>query len=221
MADFGKWKTIRSLSEGGQAHTFIVVDEVAPQSEYVLKRLKNVERVARFTSEVEACLQLDHPNIIRIVDHSFEAKRPFLVTEYCSNGTLAGINLTELSMAEKLHIFKQICEGVAYAHEKRITHRDLKPENIFLRENFSPVVGDFGICFIDSGGERFTLLDEAVGPRLYIAPELEDGIAETIRPSSDVYSLGKILYWLITGRIFSREKHYGGPHLSTANPPGS
>ena len=97
---------------------------------------------------------------------------------------------------------------MGYAHKNNIIHRDLKPENIFLNKHLSPIVGDFGICFFSEDNKRFTITEEAVGPYFYMAPELENGRVEDITPSSDVYSLGKILYWLISnGKIFSREVH--------------
>jgi serine/threonine protein kinase len=68
-------------------------------------------------------------------------------------------------------------------------------------------VGDFGLCFFEETGERFTLLEEAVGPRWYMAPELESGRVGTVLPASDVYSLGKLLYWMLATRIFARERH--------------
>jgi serine/threonine protein kinase len=109
-----------------------------------------------------------------------------------------------------LNLFIEICKGVAAAHDKGIIHRDLKPTNILLRTSEGPpVVADFGICYIE-GGERHTLTEEAVGPRWFMAPELEDGRASDsdISSASDIYSLGKLLYWLISDRkIFSREKH--------------
>lgn len=110
-------------------------------------------------------------------------------------------------MDEVLHLFQQICSGVAAAHAKGIVHRDLKPDNIFLRSNGSIAVADFGLCYFLDEDERVTFTEEAVGPRWYMAPELEDGRTEHITPRCDVYSLGKVLYWMLAGRIFSREKH--------------
>jgi serine/threonine protein kinase len=104
-------------------------------------------------------------------------------------------------------MFQQICDAVAYAHSQNIVHRDLKPENNFLRDDGTPVVGDFGISHVEGGGERFTLTEEAVGPFRYMAPELEDGRTDSVKPSADVYSLGKLLYWMLSGRTFAREKH--------------
>jgi len=68
------------------------------------------------------------------------------------------------------------------------------------------LIGDFGICHLDDGN-RLTLTDEAVGSRLFCPPELEGGRVDQVRPSSDIYSLGKLLYWLLTGRVFPREQH--------------
>lgn len=106
-------------------------------------------------------------------------------------------------------MFIVIANAVNHAHSQRVVHRDLKPANIFLQTpTFRPLVGDFGLCYVQDDGddERQTDLEEAVGPRFFMAPELEDGRADVIAPSADVYSLGKLLYWMLTGRIFSREK---------------
>jgi serine/threonine protein kinase len=206
---YGKWTIIRQLTEGGQAHTFLVECAESPGDEYVLKRLKNVNRLGRFRQEVEAASKLSHPNLLPVVDHDLDGVKPYLVSPYCAGGSLAQADLGELCTTDKLLLFKGICEGVAYAHEKGIIHRDLKPENVFLKDDReTPVVGDFGICFVADSGERFTLIEEAVGSRFYIAPELEDGRADLVSAASDVYSLGKLLHWLMVGKAFSREKHH-------------
>ena len=211
MKVFGdRWQIIESLAEGGQAHTFLVND-LKGQSEtrYVLKRLKNINRIDRFKREVEAVRNLVHENIVRLIDFDLEAEKPYLVSEYCSGGNLSNAEPFWLNQpVQALELFQQICQGVAYAHSKGIIHRDLKPDNIFLRTKEGPaVIGDFGICYLEDDGTRLTLTEEAVGPRLFMAPELEDGRLHDITPKSDTYSLGKILYWLLSGRVFSREKH--------------
>jgi len=206
---YGKWSIIRPLTEGGQARTYIVECAEAPGNEYVLKQLKNIKRLDRFKQEIQAASELSHSNLLPIRDYRLDGERPYLVTPYCAGGSLADADLSELSTIDKLLLFKSICEGVAYAHAKGVIHRDLKPENVFLKDDRkTPVVGDFGICFISDSGERFTLVDEAVGSRYYIAPELEDGKAELVSAAADVYLLGKLLHWLMTGKKFSREKHH-------------
>lgn len=206
---YGNWINDRTLSEGGQARVYLVYNkDDKDQHRRVLKRLKNNKRLNRFRSEIDAITKLDHPNVVKLLDFNLDSESPYLVTEYCSGGTLSNIDFTDWPIIEKLHLFNSICEGVAHAHNHDIIHRDLKPDNIFLREDGrTPVVGDFGICFITDSGERVTLVDEAVGARNYTAPELEDGRSDLVNKSVDVYSLGKILYWIISGRIFSREKH--------------
>ena len=204
-----KWKIDSSLSEGGQARTFLVHDVSDDRgTQFVLKRIRNRSRLDRFRAEIEAARKLRHPNIVRYVDADLEAEKPYLVVEYYSGGPLSKATLPELDVIQRLSFFRIIVRAVEFAHANGVIHRDLKPDNIFLADdNETPVVGDFGICFIDEGGERFTLTDEAVGARKYTAPELEDGRARDVSRSTDVYSLGKILYWLFKGRVFDREKH--------------
>lgn len=193
------------MTEGGQGRLYLVQTD-ANDELFVLKRLKNIKRLDRFKKEVRAGLELNHPYILKIIDYDYETDAPFIVTEYYPNGSLAELNLEKLSVEEKLTIFRKITQAVAFAHENNVIHGDIKPENIFLSENHDPVVGDFGLClFTDS--LRLTETNEAVGSRNYMAPELEDGKSERTEVS-DVYSLGKLLYWLLTGKIFSREKHH-------------
>lgn len=206
-----RWEVKSPLGEGGQAHTFLVIDNKGDREAiYVLKRLKNVSRIDRFKAEIEAVRNLTHENIVRLIDFDLDSEKPFLVTEYCAGKSLSQAeSFWKNSTLKALEIFLQICHGVEYAHKNNIIHRDLKPDNIFLRTEEGPaVVGDFGICYLDDDRERITLTEEAVGPRLYIAPELEDGRLDEISSRCDIYSLGKILYWLLSkGKIFSREKY--------------
>ena len=199
------------LDEGGQSHTFKVQDlKGSSDTRYVLKRLKNVRRLERFRREIEALQNLEHENIVRLVDFDLKDERPYLVTEYCTGGSLDKASpFWKDDPEQAFRLFDQICSGVEFAHSNGLTHRDLKPANIFLRSNNGPaVVGDFGICHLDDEGQRFTLTEEAVGPRLYMAPELEDGRLESISWKADTYSLGKLLYWLLSGgQVFSRETH--------------
>lgn len=211
-SDYGKWQIIKSIGGGGQSDAFLVKDSTNPgDSEvYVLKRLKNIDRIGRFKREVEVGLRLDHPNILRVIDFNLDGGTPYLVTEHCDGGDLEkGARSLELDLAGSLKTFFEICKGVAYAHDNGVIHRDIKPSNIFLAGlEKRPVVADFGICFIsEEDGSRLTLTEEAVGARNYIPPELEDGRAEKIYPSSDIYPLGKLLYWLLTRQDFAREKH--------------
>lgn len=206
---YGRWRVKEALGEGGQAHTFLVYDvDDEGKRLFVLKRLKNKKRLERFKKEVKSSLGLSHPNVLKVIDSDLDNSDPYFVAEFCAGGALGDADLSRFTLIERLRIFSLICCGVGYAHSNGVIHRDLKPDNIFLRDDqTTPVIGDFGLCFITDDGERFTLVDEAVGPRLYMAPELADGLADKVTSASDVYSLGKVLYWMLAGRVFDREKH--------------
>lgn len=215
MADLGpRWERIEDLREGGQAHTFKVRDKSTSDGKiYVLKRLKNSKRTDRFNREIEACLKLDHPNIVKILDYGVlpgKDGKPYFVAEYFEQGNLDDQAMPPESVVEGLELFRHICAGIAHAHDKGIVHRDIKPENILLRKDGTPVVGDFGICFMDAddSGQRLTATMEVAGSRWYCAPELRDGRlqTDTSQTPADVYSLGKVLYWILSGKkMFDRE----------------
>lgn len=214
MSDFSpQWERISDLPEGGQSHTFVVRrSDGSDSKQYVLKRLKNPKRMDYFKREILACMTLDHPNIVKLVEHGETPKgKPFLITEYCAEGSLDK-RPTFSSPAKGLRFFQQIVAGVADAHGKEhpISHLDLKPENILLKDSV-PVVADFGICFIEDGEVSLT----SEGPRgsmYYCAPELRGPKinGKPPLPAADVYSLGKILYWLFTGQVYDgHEEDYG------------
>jgi serine/threonine protein kinase len=215
MPDFGsRWEWVADFREGGQAHTFKVKDKSASDGKiYILKRLKNSKRGDRFDREIQACRSLEHPNVLKIEDNGVlpgKDGKSFFVSEYCERGSLEDQEMLLGSLVETVELFRQICAGVAYAHGKGIVHRDIKPENILLGTDGTPVVGDFGICFIDAddNGQRLTATMEVAGSRWYSAPELRDGRLESgvSQAPADVYSLGKVLYWMLSGkRIFDRE----------------
>lgn len=212
-----RWETIDPIGEGGQSYVFSVRDS---QNEFsdtcVLKRLKNLKRIDRFKNEIQAVERLDHPRIAPIFDYSLEDPNPYFVTKYYPNGTLKKlVEVSPLDPIRALTIFIDICEAISYAHSKDIVHRDLKPENIILDENEQPVILDFGICYFIDDDNRLTKTTEQVGSRYYIAPELEGGRAkaEDITTAVDSYSLGKILYFLLSSQHFAREEYTGSQSL--------
>jgi serine/threonine protein kinase len=203
------WKKIRSLGEGGQGRTFVVRRaHSTDEREYVLKVLKNPNRSGRFEQESGALARLSHPNVVKLVEYHAGDAEFFLVTEFCEAGDLESLDLGGLPLRDRLLMFRQVCDGVAAAHRRGLLHRDIKPKNILVRKDGSLAVGDFGLCLdLNSDDERLTRTSEAVGPRDYIAPELEGGRAEDLRPSCDCYSLGKLLYFFLGCRTLPRERH--------------
>ncbi len=209
---YGKWMLGESLGEGGQAHAFVATT-AGDSAKYALKRLKNLSRVGRFVREMEAIRKLDHPGILKLIDCDPSGDHPYLVTPLYPAGTLAASDLASWGVDRSLSFFRQLCDAVAHAHKHGVVHRDIKPANILLNDTGDPILADFGICFVDDDGKRFTAVDEAVGASGFIAPEAEDGRQDTVEAASDVYSLGKILYYLVSGgKRLPREKHREGPH---------
>ncbi len=206
---FGEWETVESIGEGGQAQVF-KVKNLKDGTVAALKRLKNSKRLGRFKTELEALQKVEHPNVIKLLSFDVDAEKPYLVMELIEGPTLAD-HLGEqwgTEHVDRLRLFAGIVEGVAAAHNAKVVHRDLKPDNILMKSwNGPAVVSDFGICYIEDG-QRQTHTEEAVGPRLYMAPELEDGRLDEVKPASDIYSLGKVLWAILAGKqVFSREQH--------------
>ena len=203
----GGWQIVKSLPEGGQGWTYVVRKEDGrDEALYVLKRLKNPKRLPRFRKETDALRKLSHPGILRIIESPEDL--PIYIAEYCEKGDLTQVDLSEKTLLNKLLLYRGICDAVAIAHAANIIHRDLKPQNILLRTDGTTAVGDFGLCIdLSDAEDRITATSEAVGPRYYIAPELEDGKHSDPKPSSDCYSLGKLLYFILSGRSFARERH--------------
>jgi serine/threonine protein kinase len=209
---YGDWELDKQIGEGGQAWTHLV-HKVSDESRtpFVLKRLKNKAdpaRLARFEREARAGISLSHPNLLRTIEQGQEGGKPYIVSEYCEGGSLSGAVLKEMSVVQILRVFSAICSGVGQLHSNGYIHRDIKPDNIFLRsDSLVPVVGDFGLCLLLDDEERLTQTHEAVGARWFMAPELAHGFAEDVTHAADVYSLGKLLYWMLAGRSFDREVH--------------
>jgi serine/threonine protein kinase len=207
------WEIERPLdSPGGQAFVYIARREgdPEPRTRFVLKVPKNPKRAARHRDEVEAAVRLKHPGIAH-VDYFGLGEPTFLATRFYPKGDLKKEHVEHLSPVEKLKFFAKLCRAVGFAHENKVIHRDIKPANVLVSDEGDPLLTDFGICWFQDRehGERATRTMEQVGPRFYMAPELADGRADpdTITPAADVYSHGKVLYWVFAGTIFDREKH--------------
>ncbi len=215
VGDYGKWKIVGSLPDGGQAHVFLVVDATNKLSpKYALKRLKNVNdpaRRARFEREIKVIRNIDHPNVVKVVDEDLTAEKPYFVTEYCTKGSLKHIGARSFigDMSGTMAVLGPVLGALAAVHRQGVIHRDIKPANIFIRGDGTPVAGDFGICFIEAD-EQITLLDEGIGSKNFIAPEMESGQRDLGDPTdrTDVYSFGKVIFWMLSGGMeFSREDH--------------
>lgn len=202
---YGKrWKTVDHLPEGGQSFVYRVVDATGSlEGEFVLKRLKNTKRIARFRQEVEILRRLNDPHIVKLIDASVgeDEAIPHLVMPIAANGDLGGrIELYRGQLDSVVEVALQIAQALDHAHQNGVIHRDIKPGNILFSEvNHNVWVADFGISLDLQASERNTADGEVVGPAIFIAPELTEHGTRDVTAAADVYSLGQLIFYMLTG----------------------
>ena len=160
------------------------------------------ETLARFRREAEAVASLDHPNILPIHEVSeSEEGLPFFSMKYATGGSLrSAASALRNKPRECVQLMAKVARGIAYAHGKGVLHRDLQPGNILLDENGEPMVSDFGLAkWLDQTSEITRTL-ETLGTPGYIAPEQAECRADKLTCAADIYSLGAILFYLLTRR---------------------
>ena len=210
-----RWTKVRPLPEGGQSWPFVVQRADSTDTKlYVLKRLKNKKRLKRFKEETDALTRLAHPGILKLIETGESGGEAFFIAEYCSNGDLSNQELfIGKSLLEKLKLFREICDAVRCVHKAKLIHRDIKHTNVLVREDNSIALGDFGLCLdIDDLRERSTRTTERVGSWGYIAPELEEGRIADPEFAVDCFSLGKLLFYLLSGKVLAHTNYNGLPH---------
>jgi predicted ATPase/tRNA A-37 threonylcarbamoyl transferase component Bud32 len=155
--------------------------------------------VQRFTREAEALRQLDHPNIVKVLDTIQEDNTHYLVMELMTGGSLAQKirENNKFSVEQVLRLALELSDALTRAHHMRIIHRDIKPANVLLADDNTPRLTDFGVARLDSE-ERMTQSGVAIGTLDYIAPESLNGTLDD--PRSDIWSFGVMLFELLTGQ---------------------
>ena len=211
-AIIGRYKLLEKIGEGGFGIVFMAEQIEPVQRKVALKIIKagmdTKEVIARFEAERQAIALMDHPNIARALDAgATEAGRPYFVMEL-----VRGIPITEycdrnhLPTRERLQLFIKVCQAVQHAHQKGVIHRDLKPSNMLITEHDGepvPKVIDFGVA--KALGQRltektlFTAFHHLIGTPAYMSPEQAALSGLDIDTRADIYSLGVLLYELLTG----------------------
>jgi serine/threonine protein kinase len=211
----GHYKLLQQIGEGGWGVVYMAEQEEPVRRRVALKVIKlgmdTRQVIARFEAERQALALMDHPNIAKVLDAGATTTgRPYFVMEL-----VRGIKITEycdqnnLPTAKRLELFIQVCKAIQHAHQKGVIHRDIKPSNILVTLHDGvpvPKVIDFGIAKA-AGGQRltdqtlFTAFEQFIGTPAYMSPEQAEMSGLDIDTRSDIYSLGVLLYELLTGKV--------------------
>lgn len=204
----GRYHIIEPLGEGGMATVYKAYDtrlernvavKVLRTDQFIPAQLQMV--LQRFEREAKSLAKLSNPNIVNILDFGEHEGMPYLVMEYLPGGTLKQKTGSAVPWREALRVLLPVAQGLSYAHSHGVIHRDVKPANILMNEDGRPILTDFGIAKLLEAPDGHTLTGSGVGigtPE-YMAPEQGIG-ASAIDERADVYSLGIVLYELVTGR---------------------
>ena len=210
----GRYKLLEQIGEGGCGVVYMAEQQEPVRRRVALKVIKlgmdTKQVIARFEAERQALALMDHPNIARVLDAgATETGRPYFVMEL-----VRGIKITEycdqenLSTEQRLDLFIRVCQAVQHAHQKGIIHRDLKPSNILVADHDGvavPKVIDFGVAKATTDQRLtdktlFTAFEQFIGTPAYMSPEQARLSGLDIDTRTDIYSLGVLLYELLTGK---------------------
>jgi hypothetical protein len=209
----GRYKLLQRLGEGGCGVVYMAEQAEPVRRRVAVKIIKlgmdTKSVIARFEAERQALAMMDHPNIARVLDAgATDSGRPYFVMEL-----VRGVKLTEfcdekhLDTRQRLGLFIQVCHAIQHAHQKGIIHRDVKPSNIIVTLHDGvpvPKVIDFGIAKAIEGRltelTLFTAYEQVIGTPAYMSPEQAEFSGLDVDTRSDIYSLGVLLYELLTGR---------------------
>lgn len=201
----GRYKVIEELGRGGMGVVYRGEDPVL-ERQVAIKVLPpkkmNPKSIERFLREAKTAARLDSPYIVKIHDIGQIDDIHFIVMEYVEGSSLSDlIEYEEIppyeTLRKRLSIFRQVLEAVSYAHQNGVIHRDLKPDNIMVNKSGQVKVMDFGLAFF-MGHHSLTEIGQVMGTAAYVSPEQAAG--KLTDPRTDIYSLGVILFELITGR---------------------
>jgi serine/threonine protein kinase len=211
-AAIGPYKLLQKLGEGGMGVVYVAEQEQPVRRQVAIKIIKpgmdSAEIVARFESERQALALMDHPNIARVLDAgATDSGRPYVVMELVKGGPITEFcDRKQLAPEARLRLFLDVCHAVQHAHHKGVVHRDIKPTNVMITPHDDvPVVKviDFGIAKATAlkltDRTIFTAHGQMIGTPEYMSPEQAERSGPDIDTRTDVYSLGVLLYELLTG----------------------
>jgi eukaryotic-like serine/threonine-protein kinase len=198
----GRYRVEDVLGRGGMASVYLAVDGELDRPVAVKVLAEHLDTPGfrdRFMREARLAAQLSHPNIVQVFDVGDDNGRPFIVMEYVEGATLADELQARgpLEPTEVVHLALQVCGGLEQAHAAGLVHRDIKPQNLLLRPDGSVKIADFGIARA-AEATRLTQIGSVLGTAAYLSPE--QALGEEVTAAADIYSLGCVLYELLSGR---------------------
>jgi serine/threonine-protein kinase len=216
------YKIVNKIGAGGMGEVYLA-DDTKLNRQVALKFLPahladDADLRARFTREAQAAAKLDHPNIVTIHEVGEYNGRPFFAMQYVEGKTVqAFCHDQPLPIGKIIQLVRQVSEGLARAHASGVTHRDIKSSNIVVDGEFRPKILDFGLASIQ-GSEMLTKAGSTIGTVAYMSPEQAQGRETDHR--SDLFSLGVVLYELVTGRTpFKRSSDASTLHAIVSESP--
>jgi serine/threonine protein kinase len=201
---FGQYQIVAPLGEGGMAAVYKAY-QPAMERYVAIKVLPrhmstSEEFILRFRREAKMLAQLQHVHILPVFDYGEQDGYPYIVMPFVPSGTLADIlKNNRLSLSEVRRILTQIGDALSYAHGRGMIHRDIKPSNILVDDRGNCLLTDFGLARMTEEPARLTSSGAVMGTPAYMSPE--QGTGANIDQRSDIYSLGIILYEMLTGRV--------------------
>ena len=199
-----RYKIIRTIGEGGMANVYLAHDTILNR-DVAVKVLRgdladDEKFIRRFQREAIAASSLTHPNIVEIYDVGEDDGNYYIVMEYVDGKTLKNLikKRGALTLPEVVDIMLQLTSAIACAHESFIIHRDIKPQNVLILDNGVAKITDFGIAMALNSNE-LTQTNSVMGSVHYLPPEQANGSGATMK--SDIYSLGILMYELLTGKV--------------------
>ncbi len=199
-----RYEIIKTIGEGGMANVYLANDTILERKvaiKVLRGDLSNDEKfIRRFKREALSVSNLSHPNIVEVYDVGEEDGNYYIVMEYIEGKTLKQLlqKRGALTLTEVIDIMSQLSDGLAHAHEAYIIHRDIKPQNIMIEDNGLVKITDFGIAMA-LNSTQLTQTNSVMGSVHYLPPEQANGKGATIK--SDIYSLGILMYELLTGSV--------------------
>ena len=199
-----RYEIVKSIGEGGMANVYLANDKILDRK-VAVKVLRgdlssDDKFIRRFQREALSVSNLSHPNIVEVYDVGEEDGEYYIVMEYIEGKTLKQLlkKRESLTLTEVIDIMTQLTDGISHAHESYIIHRDIKPQNIMIQDDGRIKITDFGIAMA-LNATQLTQTNSVMGSVHYLPPEQASGKGATVK--SDIYSMGILMYELLTGTV--------------------